>query len=279
MTAKEVIIIVIRIIVILKLKIILLRIEQNKKSRLISYTVPNNFLINVCAWIHRGPFLICERRDSNNETFQRFFALKTRKDRLKNWERRSGQRNEGAMRLFRGVHSIFRGLTGPMFLPFASIESWDAKNVLVLFRLFRAKTDFLEERCSSLSPPPSLSLSFEKQKDRDGGNALIRFIPSSHRLWSYFPEISLLGTSSPHFFIPLLTALFYLKSISLLTKPFRPTFNAIRNTFSHLWRIYSKVQSSFFSKEMLNKQTNRIWSLDYYVALYYHFDSMLTSSC
>lgn len=49
MTAKEVIIIVIRIIVILKLKIILLRIEQNKKSRLISYTVPNNFLIDVCA--------------------------------------------------------------------------------------------------------------------------------------------------------------------------------------------------------------------------------------
>lgn len=133
------------------------------------------------------------------------------------------------------------------------------------------------EMLFSFSPP--LSLSFEKQKDRDGGNALIRFIPSSHRLWSYFPEISLLGTSSPHFFISLLTALFYLKSISLLTKPFRPTFNAIRNTFSHLWRIYSKVQSSFFSKEMLNKQTNRIWSLDYYVALYYHFDSMLTSSC
>lgn len=69
MTAKEVIIIVIRIIVILKLKIILLRIEQNKKSRLISYTVPNNFLIDVCAWIYRGPFLIRERRDSNNETF------------------------------------------------------------------------------------------------------------------------------------------------------------------------------------------------------------------
>lgn len=147
-----------------------------------------------------------------------------------------------------------------MFLPFASIESWDAKNVLVLFRLLRAKTDFLEERCSPLlflSPLFfSLSLSCEKQKDRNGGNALIRFIPSSHRLWSYFPEISLLGTSSPRFFIPLLTALFYLKSISFLAKPFkplRPTFNAIRNTFSHLWRI-RKYDFSFFSKEMLNKQ-------------------------
>lgn len=175
MTAKEVIIIVIPIIVILKLKIILLRIEQNKKSRLISYTVPNNFLIDVCAWIHRDPFLIRERRDSNNETFQRFFALKTRKDRLKNWERRSGQRNEGAMRLFRGVHSIFRGLTGPMFLPFASIESWDAKNVLVLFRLFRAKTDFLEERCSSLSPPLSLSRSRNR---RTGMEVMLWFVLS-----------------------------------------------------------------------------------------------------
>lgn len=136
------------------------------------------------------------------------------------WKRGRSEGNEGAMRLFRGVHSIFRGLTGPMFLPFASIESWDAKNVLVLFRLLRAKTDFLEERCS-----PLLSLSCEKQKDRDGGNALIRFIPSSHRLWSYFPEISLLGTSSPRFFIPLLTALFYLKSISFLTKPFKSLFD------------------------------------------------------
>lgn len=121
--------------------------------------------------------------------------------------------------------------------------------------VYSAPRRISSRRDALLFLPPSLSLSFEKQKDRDGGNALIRFIPSSHRLWSYFPEISLLGTSSPHFFIPLLTALFYLKSISLLTKPFRPTFNAIRNTFSHLWRIYSKVQSSFFFKRNV-KQTN-----------------------
>lgn len=102
--------------------------------------------------------------------------------------------------------------------------------------------------------PSSFSLSCEKQKDRNGDNALIRFIPSSHRLWSYFPEISLLGTSSPRFFIPLLTALFYLKSISFLAKlfkPLRPTFNAIRNTFSHLWRIRKTI---FLERNV--KQTN-----------------------
>lgn len=98
----------------------------------------------------------------------------------------------------------------------------DAKNVPVLFRLVRAKTDFLEERCSPLF------LSRARNR-RTGMGVMLWFVlsPPPIDYGRIFRRLVFLERARLVFFIPLLTALFYLKSISFLTKPFKP----LRPTF------------------------------------------------
>lgn len=102
---------------------------------------------------------------------------------------------KGRTTTLRGAHSIFRGLAGPVFLPFGPIELRDAKTFS--FSSFSSRHDGFPQ-CRK----KEATLCSRDEQSVGGGNTPIRFIRSLHRLRGIFWRLVFLGQVHHSFAIP-----------------------------------------------------------------------------